>query len=165
LVLAPRRRVWPALIVGLFSALVLAYSFLQFLRPVEIPPTSPQHDLRLSVEADLRSAMVGKPYIVTTEIKNLADYPVGGVRLQLSKASLRNFDLVGTLPRADAVEDLGEWKAYIYADLAPHEIRRIVLDLIPRRSGNHHLAVRLVSRGSREYHGMVDFPVAVAPAL
>lgn len=165
LVLAPRRRVWPALIVGLFSALVLAYSFLQFLRPVEIPPTSPQYDLRLSVEADLRGAMAGKPYIVTTEIKNLADYPVGGVRLQLSKASLRNFDLVGTLPRADAVEDLGEWKAYIYADLAPHEIRRIVLDLIPRRSGNHHLAVRLVSRGSREYHGMVDFPVAVAPAL
>lgn len=164
-VLAPRQRVWPLLTIGLVVALALVYAVIRSQTPVEIPPQPPRDDLRLTVEADLRGATVGKPYVVVAEIRNVTGQPVGGIRLQLSKASLGSFRLVGTLPRADALEDMGEWKAYIYADLQPHETRRIVLDLIPTRPGSHHLEVRLVSRGSREYHGLADFPVRVSPAL
>ena len=164
LVLAPRRSVWPAVVVGVIALLVLAYSLVQFRRPGEIPAERPQSELQLSVEADLRGAVVGKPYLVTAEIRNVTGDTISGIGLQLSEASLGHFRLVRTRPRADAVEDVGEWEAYRYADLLPHETRRIVLDLIPTGAGRHHLAVRLVSRGSREYHGMADFPIQVAPA-
>lgn len=162
LVLAPRGSFWPALLIGVIAALALAYSLLQFRQPSEILPQRPQDDLRMAVEADFRAAVVGRPYVITAELRNTAAYTIGGIRLQISKDSLRYFRLVGTLPRADAVEEMGEWKAYVYGDMRPHETRRIVMELIPKHPGSHHLAVRLVSRGSREYHGMADFPVRVA---
>lgn len=162
--LTSQRTIWPVLLIGLVAALVLVYAVIQFRQPMELLPQRPQDDLRMAVEADFRAAVVGQPYGVTAEIKNTADDTVGGIRLQISKESLRHFRLMRTEPRADAVEEMGEWRAYVYHDLRPHETRKIEIELIPKHAGSHHLAVRLVSRGAREYHGLADFPVSVAAA-
>jgi hypothetical protein len=159
--LAPRRSIWPAIIIGAVALLVLFYSVFQFQNPLDIPPEAPQKELDLEI-VGARKATVNQPFPIEVTITNVSKKTVGGIRLQVSNESrLIRFRLVKMTPTADAWEEAGEWRAYTYPDLAPGEAHHISLEVMPRQGGSYQFSVRLFSHGST-FIGMAQLPVQIA---
>jgi hypothetical protein len=124
------------------------------------PEVGPSPQLELAVETEYEDAAVGEPYTVTAIIHNTGDVTVEDVRVEIAKQSLEDFELRSARPRPESQGECGQWWMLSYGDLTPHERRRVSLDLAPKRTGELHVRVRLVS-GEHIYHGMTDLPVLV----
>ena len=124
------------------------------------PPLPAQVDLQLAVEANYAGVVQGKPFPVTALVSNTSDAPVSDVRVEIAKRSLEVFDLLTVKPPANAIRDRGKWRVVSYPTLRPGETRRIVITLVPKKTGTLHVMLRLVS-GGNIYHGLSDLPVIV----
>lgn len=154
------------LLVGILFVLVvgaLIYGIMRMEEPQGVEPGPAISRLDLAIEADYKGAVVEKPYAVTALIYNTSNVSSEGVRLEIARASLEDFDLVEAVPKPLGQTERGLWEILYYPALNVGEHVAINLNLLPNKAGTAHLTVRLVS-GNNVYHGMTDLPIVVAEA-
>jgi hypothetical protein len=151
------------LLKALIWALVVAVIVVTGFGVARLRGPPPTVKLGLAIEADYEGAVVGQPFPVTATIHNMSTLWAANVRFEIAERSLDDFELVSVAPRPLAEAKRGIWQTLSYPSLRPGGRQRIVLHMIPRRSGSLHLSVRLVSGGNL-YHGMTDLLVIAEPA-
>ncbi len=158
-----RRRWLEFSVLGLVGLVVvtLAWGLLRLREPEAKTPISAK--LELEVEATYEGVVVGKPDKVTAVITNPSAIKADRVRFEIDKKSLDEFSLISIKPAPLGKEEKGMWEVFHLAPMKPHEVRRINLEVSPKRAGILHLQVRLVS-GENLFHGMHDIPVIAEEA-
>lgn len=159
-----RRRLLEYLVLMLVGLVVLSlvWGLVRLREPEAKSPTSAK--LELAVEATYEGAVVGKPDRVTAVITNPSAVRADHVRFEIDKKSLEEFALVSVKPAPLRQEEKGMWVVFQLPPMKPHEVRRINLEVAPKKAGTLHLRVRLVS-GENLYHGMHDIPVIAEEAI
>ncbi len=162
-VLVRSRSRLPLAVLGIAVALVvLVFAILSAREPPPPTRTVPAEYVHLGVDSNYHG-VVGVPHDVAIMMQNPADHAVSGIRLQLSRDSLRHFTLESVDPKEDARERGDDWLTLIYPPLEAHDTKYIHLKLIPHGPGEFRVEVRLAS-SENEFHGRVETLIIVSRA-